>query len=105
MKCKICGKEFQKSPYRTEICSTECFKVDFWNKTLDNSAVIIDGNCYHIGPENQYSQDKSTHEFCGHCGEEFNIQFNDGRIILTHNLWHNGEIPKERNIKDNAKFI
>ena len=30
---------------------------------------------------------------------------NNGEIIETNNLWYNGEIPKDRNIQDNAVFI
>ena len=33
------------------------------------------------------------------------IKMNTGEIIDTNNLWYNGEIPKDRNIQDNAAFI
>ena len=38
-------------------------------------------------------------------GALFKIKMNDGEIIETNNLWYNGEIPKDRNIQDNAVFI
>ena len=41
----------------------------------------------------------------GHSGREFIIKMNDGRIIETNNLWYNGEVPKERNVADNAVFL
>jgi hypothetical protein len=97
--CKCCGKEFEKSHF-IDYCSSECLHKDFWDNALDKDAVIIDGNCYHIVPD-----DKSDGGFLGFEGREFKIQFNDGRVVVTHNLWHQGEIPKERNIQDNAKFI
>ena len=41
----------------------------------------------------------------GHGGKIFKIEMFDGRIIETNNLWYNGEIPVERAVKDNARFI
>lgn len=99
MKCKCCQKEFEKLPF-TNCYSSECLQNDFWDNALDNDAVIINGNCYHISPD-----DEPDCGFLGHDGIEFKIQFNDGRVVVTHNLWHNGKIPRERNIHNNAKFI
>ena len=102
MKCVICGKEIEKSMYSHKvICSSECFSVDFWNETLDDTAIIVDGVCYHDGgmKHNEYTG------FLGHAGRYFKIEMTDGRIIETNNLWYNGEVPKERNIDDNARFI
>ena len=102
MKCIICGKEIEKSSYTHKvICSSECFNVDFWNDTLDDSAIIIDGECYHDAGR----RSNSYPGFLGHSGREFTIKMTDGRIIETNNLWYNGVVPKERNIKDNACFI
>ena len=102
MKCVICGKEIEKSGYSNKVlCSSECFSVDFWNDCLDDTAIIVNGECYHNGgmkPDN-YSG------FLGFSGRLFTIQMNDGRVIKTNNLWYNGEIPKERGIADNARFI
>lgn len=102
MKCVICGKEIEKSMYSNAVlCSSACFHEHFWDDTLDETAIIIKGECYHDGgmkPAN-YSG------FLGFSGRRFRIQMNDGRIIETNNLWYNGEIPKERNIEDNAIFI
>lgn len=101
MKCVICGKEIEKSLYSHKpLCSYECFIVDFWNDNLDETAIIVDGTCYHDGGR----QPDGTQWLC-FGGSEFTIEMNDGRIIKTNNLWYNGEVPKERNVKDNAKFI
>ena len=98
MNCIICGKEIEKSLYTHKtLCSSQCFNVDFWNDCLDEEAIIIDGTCYHDGGAAYGS-------FIGHSGRHFKIQMNDGRVIETNNLWYNGEVPKERNVKDNAKF-
>ncbi len=102
MKCIICGKEIEKSSYSHKvICSSECFSVDFWNDTLDDTAIIIDGECYHDSGK----KPDGYSGFLGHGGRHFKIQMNDGRIIETNNLWYNGEVPKERCIEDNACFI
>ena len=101
-KCVICGKPYTKELYSgTKVCSSKCFREDFWNKTLDNTAIIVNGVCYHDG-----GPSKSPAEFRGHAGAMFVIQRLDkNEIIVTDNLWCNGEIPPERNISDNAIFL
>jgi hypothetical protein len=102
MKCVICGKEIEKSSYTNKaLCSSECFSIDFWNDTLDNSAIIIDGVCYHDGGRKQ----KGYSGFMGFDGHEFTIKMYNGEIISTNCLWYNGDVPKERNVKDNAIFV
>lgn len=78
----------------------EQIENDFWDSVLDKDAVVIDGSCYHILPD-----DKPDCGFLGYGGAEFKIQFNDGRVVVTHNLWNNGEIPEDRHIQNNAKFL
>ena len=102
MKCVICGKEIERSRYFNKVlCSAECHTIDFWNYHLDDDAIIIDGCCYHDGG----MKAPGYMGFMGYGGRLFTIQMNDGRIIKTNNLWCNGDVPKERNIKDNAVFI
>jgi hypothetical protein len=49
MKCVICGKEIEESKYMNAVfCSTECFKRFIWPEILDDAALIIDGECYHV---------------------------------------------------------
>lgn len=99
MKCVICGKEIEKSKYTNAVlCSSECFKRLFWKEALDDEALIIDGECYHVEPEKK-------HGVKGFGGREFTIQKADGEIIKTTNLWHQGEIPDYAYRPDNAKFI
>ncbi len=102
MKCIICGKELKKSAYTNAVlCSRDCFDVNFWNENIDDTAIIINGECYHDGGR----KPSDYRGFLGHSGRYFKIQMNDGRIIETNNLWYNGEVPKEREVKDNACFI
>lgn len=102
MKCVICGKEIKDSKYGHKVlCSSECFSEDFWNTALDEDAIIINGCCYHDCGR----KDKDYKGFLGYNGREFTIKFNDGRIITTNNLWHNGTVPADRNISDNAVFV
>ena len=105
MICRICGKEFEKSIFTPSLrlCSPECHTIDFWNQALDDKAIIIDGECYHDG--GNCPDEKRTY-LLGFSGRKFKIRFkNTNEIIETNNLWSNGEIPKERNIEDNAEFI
>lgn len=102
MKCVICGKEIERSAYMHKtLCSSECFHVDFWNDCLDETAIIIDGECYHDGG----AKPSSYRGDLGFGGHNFTIQMNDGNIIETNNLRYNGVVPAERNVKDNAVFL
>lgn len=97
MKCIVCGKEFNQRMFADDICSIDCFNRHFWQEALDDSAIIIDGNCYHAG--------KNSDSTKGFDSRKSTILFNDGIRMTTNNLWHNGKIPKEFLVPDNAKFI
>ena len=102
LKCIICGKEIEKSLYRNNIlCSQKCFDINFWNEYLDDNAIIINGECYHDSGK----RPSDYKGFLGHSGRLFKIKMNDGNIIETNNLWYNGKVPEDRQIKDNAIFI
>lgn len=99
MNCVICGKEIKESKYlNANLCSTECFKRLYWEEMLDDEALIIDGECYHVVSE-------KSHGARGFGGREFTIQKSDGEIIKTTNLWRQGKIPDYAFRPDNAKFI
>jgi len=80
------------------------FHRDFWKEALaDEYAVIIGGNCYHIGAE------EKTGGFRGFGGMKFKIKilkdtpmYKAGEVIMTTNLWHKGEVPKELSVENNA---
>lgn len=105
VKCIICGKELDKSKYtHKDLCSRECFNIDYWNDKIENfnsQNVVIDGKMYKIGSEN------GSYGFKGFGGTKIKIKFNDGRVIETTSLWHNGTIPESHRDKlpDNAVFL
>jgi len=80
-----------------------CFNCNFWlgKLPLTNRHVVIDGGLYFIGNE-----DKGE-IFRGFGGRKFTIKRNNGEIIKTTNLWHNGKIPDRFKDKfpDNAEFM
>ena len=109
LNCTICGKEIEKSSYSNEVlCSSECFRIDFWNEKVEDvnneleehKFAIIDGTVYYIGNEND------SKFFRGFGGRKFIIEFNDGTEITTTNLWCNGDVPEDYKGKlpNNAKF-
>lgn len=102
MECVICGVQVKKSDWSNAVlCSNECYEVNFWNNCLDDKAIIIDGVCYHDGGNTP----NGHREHLGLGGTLYKIKMNNGEIIETNNLWYNGKVPAQRNIKDNATFI
>ena len=96
--CEVCGKEFEEGC--AGFCSEHCFEEDFWTKALDGKEIVIGGECYHVGLE-----DDSPSWFHGYGGARFKIRMNDGRVIETTNLWNQGDIPARFYTGDNAEFI
>ena len=37
MKCIICGRDIEESIYSEDLCSSECFYTNFWNKVIDDA--------------------------------------------------------------------
>lgn len=112
MKCSICGREDHPDHYYDEYRKPMeenhiCFHCAFWKHMLEedskrppHTACMIDGVHYIIEP------DKPNTIFQGFGGAEFQIEFNDGTRIITHNLWCQGE-PDEhwkQLFPDNAHF-
>lgn len=81
-----------------------CFDCDFWleyvERASESTSIRVDGRHYIIGDEQAVSI------FRGHGGREFRIEFKDGRIVTSTNLWQQGEIPERFRDKlpDNAVF-
>lgn len=113
MKCKICGKEFDASHYvdswaNQMTAHQMCHSCNFWRNMLREDSerpshtwCMINGTHYVIGDE------KDSSCFRGFGGAEFVIQFNDGVVVKTTNLWCQGEPDgywKEK-FPDNAKFM
>lgn len=104
--CKECYGYIQTSycePTRSQLIRRNlCFTCNFWTNVLSQSPVVIDGSAYTIVPD-----DPSPHSFKGFGGRKFKIRHNDGKITLTHNLWHRGAIPNHfrKRLPNNAAFV
>lgn len=81
-----------------------CFIDDFWTRAYADyqagKRVVVNGASYAVGPERAPNPK-------GHGGQKFRIQYQDGRLIETTNLWSQGSIPvrwRDR-MADNAVFV
>ena len=111
-KCRICGNTDNLDRWNkdgiSKIMEKEnvCCSCAFWLEKIaltDENTVIVNGKRYTIGKE-----DPNLY-FKGFGGAEFNIEFFDGRKVVSHNLWCQGEIPERfrsyPELQDNARFV
>jgi hypothetical protein len=106
--CVECGKQSTASyvePIRSRMINKSlCFYCDFWSEYVDRKSdpniTRIKGVHYYIEPDVSYKSG------AGFGGREFIIDFFDGRHIVTHNLWYQGEIPDHflSRLPDNARW-
>ena len=106
--CRCCGKTYTKNLAPEVYLGANCFDCSFWLEKVrwveekDLTQVIVDR--YHhmigVGDSNDFSPK-------GFGGRQFIIQFFDGRIIKTNNLWSQGSIPARfrEMLPDNAIFL
>lgn len=93
--CTICGKEINKKNgyYNSEgrfTCSDECFKTLYWNDVVAEKEkhIVVNGICALIKP------DINDRRCAGFGGREFKFRnLSTGEVVVTHNLWYQGEIP------------
>lgn len=112
--CKVCSKieglHWYDRTNETLKKTNLCFSCNFWyEKTAlkdDPSSVRIDGDYYWIGEIPDKISLKKFKANYGYYGREFKILFNDGREVVTNNLWHNGKIDPnwKKQLPDNATF-
>jgi hypothetical protein len=103
--CPSCGKSYTRLHTPDSYIGNNCFDCSFWLGKTDypdymaNHQVIINGEHFMLGETDSFVR--------GFGGREFIIQFFDGRIIETNNLWYQGEIPEQFRsmLPDNAVFI
>lgn len=89
--CKECKKEEENNwveEVKIELNERQlCQNCNFWygHYLLRNSKVVarIDGSHYRIG-----AKTNDPNRWKGMGGSKITIEFNDGRIVNTHNLWH-----------------
>lgn len=127
--CKVCGKKFQYHRYTDGQRMKEvgiCYNCDFWMEKFtmrdERKVARIDGNHYVIGKEIEVELDpgKSFNDIIsdleknnskksgmGMGGAVCAIQFYDGRVVFTNDLWGQGTIPKrfKHILVNNAEFI
>jgi hypothetical protein len=102
--CRECGEELEREwPMPDD--ATVCFRCEFW--TMQHEAgggIIVDGRHYRVGPD---SRDGWDGVFRGFGGRPFVVLLNDGRRIVTDNLWTQGVIPARfrGRLPDNARFV
>lgn len=104
--CKECGKHYHSSMTGSTLREGLCFKCNFWMDKVawENDpeeklrCVRVSGKHYHISEGFGFSK--------GFGGSKFCIQFKDGRLVQTSNLWHQGDIPAhfKKRLPDNAEF-
>ena len=81
---------------------------EFWDNHIarknDPESICVGGHHYRLS--NPILAEKGYRGMLGFGGREWTIEFNDGRVVKTNNLWHQGEIPESvsKQLPDNAKF-
>jgi DNA-directed RNA polymerase subunit RPC12/RpoP len=103
--CPSCGKSYTRRHTPESYIGNNCFDCSFWLEKTDypdymkNHQVIINGQHFMIGETKSFIK--------GFGGRRFMIQFFDGRIIETNNLWSHGQIPDQFRsmLQDNAVFL
>jgi len=86
--------------------SGTCHSCHHWTEIISSNRsnrAIIDGTIYSILPD-----EPNGHKgFLGFGGSRFEIEFKDGRTVVSHNLWYGGEIPHhfKHRLPDTARFI
>ena len=107
-KCKECGNHDAPSCWikgAIEQDSKLCLICGHWVKRIekgpDLNSVRFKGSHFEIVP------DTGSSAFRGYGGARFVIHFKDGRVVETHNLWHQGDIPQHfrDRLPDNANQI
>ena len=109
MKCNECNEEYSMKRTTRE-ADGYCFDCSFWlghiarrignNAPWRDSSVIVNHTAYHVNPDGEGG-------FRGHGGHKFKIQFFDGRQVVSHNLWCQGDIDERfrDRLPNNAEFV
>ena len=102
--CKVCSRYFKYDKGIVNFAdNNSCQECQFWagKYAIRNQSNVarINNKHYIIGSEDDLIK--------GMGGQEYVIKFNNGRTVLTHNLWHQGDIPEVWRgvLFNNAEFI
>ncbi len=104
--CKFCGSEYSRTCEDDAYLGNNCFHCSFWLLKTDypdyvaNRRAIINGEHYMV-----YAETDGLIRGSG--GRRVIVQFFDGRIIHSNNLWCQGTIPERFReiLPNNAVFI
>lgn len=110
MLCDICGNEISfeyDEQYNALLKKNHlCFDCHFWSEKIKNYGMakgqffVVGKNCYMM------SRDDSS-GMKGFGGQKFRVLFGNGDIVVTKNLWTQGEIPERFRdmLRPNAIFL
>ncbi|WDP93159.1 MAG: hypothetical protein HUN04_04490 [Desulfobacter sp.] len=104
--CESCGKSYTRHLASEVYLRNNCYDCSFWlvkddyPNYMKSHQVIVNGQHYMA-----YAETDGIIRGSG--GRRFKIQFFDGRITNTNNLWHQGSIPRRFRamLRDNAVFL
>jgi len=107
--CSKCGKEefvgnWNKQTQEELKSRKFCFECNYWYELFlrkDGKDVIrLDGIHRSLGEDKPTTPDR----FKGSCGSKFVVEFMDGRVVTTTDLWYQGKIPDvwKAELPDNA---
>jgi len=104
--CKECREEYDPNNHKG--IKDLCFKCWFWighiREVYSSMSVRVGGQHYRLSNPVMADPERAG---LGHGGAKFLIEFEDGRVVETNNLWHQGEIPERFSdrLPTNAKFL
>lgn len=104
------------------VCEQHDYDLDKWRMRDQANVVRVKGKHYMIGLEYTRELDPSltlaeiaaeaakqpgSKQGRGFGGQVFVIRFNDGRTVVTNDLWHQGDVPElvKAMLPDNAVFV
>lgn len=108
--CRECGCVWNPSHYSNDqigmahrargLCSNDAYWDEAHQDYVAGKRLVVACQSYTIGPE-------QTSGPRGHGGERFRIQYPDGRVVESTNLWSQGPIPERwrGRMPDTAVFI
>lgn len=108
--CKDCGAvdystAFTPNCAEKKVIDAEgvCFTCAYWRVAIAKKHdTVIEGRIYSVG---NVHRPPGPHN--GMAGRRFDIEYFDGRLVTTHDLWGGSEVPERyrQQIPDTARFL